>query len=231
MSQRSGFHPHFLKTWPCDLKTWPKKFYKVVLESRDIKDTTTIFGFYVSNHKKKCWAFEIFLSKFFFWFKNISAIFGARDLKFLPKVKKKYFTNKFWKKMKKKQIWKNFEFFFEIFFFEKKNVLKFFLNFFFQIHKIYHLGLLCTNFQCSGIILFFFKFAYRQKSTLLFLWWDTKNLKILDEYLWSLVFKIMWTKFLNLCIVRFSVRFSKNVAKTWPNEPENLNLKILFTWF
>ena len=28
-----------------------------------------------------------------------------------------------------------------------------------------------------------------------FSWWDTKNLRILDESLWSLVFKITWTKF------------------------------------
>ena len=64
-----------------------------------------------------------------------------------------------------------------------------------------------------------------------FLWWDTKNLIILDESLWPLVFKTMWNFFSISCIVRFSVRFSKNVAKTWVDGPENLKLKMLFTWF
>ena len=60
-----------------------------------------------------------------------------------------------WKKSWKKN-WENFfsnffwKFFFEIFLKKKCS------EFFFQIHKIYHLGMLCTNFQCSGIILFIF---------------------------------------------------------------------------
>ena len=133
-----------------------------------------------------------------------------------------------WRKHRKSKKIENF--FFDFFF--KKKWSEIFFPIFFQIHKIYHLGLLCTNFQCSGIIFYFFQiWPTDKKVQSFFLWWDTKNLKILDESLWSLVFKITWTKFSNSCIVRFSVRFSKNVAKTWPDEPENLNLKILFTWF
>ena len=51
------------------------------------------------------------------------------------------------------------DFFKKKFLFEKKIFLKKNFKFFFQIHKIYHIGLLCTNFQCSGIILIFFKFG------------------------------------------------------------------------
>ena len=40
-----------------------KNNYKVVLNTRDIEDSGTIFGFLVSIHTKKCWTFEIFLSK------------------------------------------------------------------------------------------------------------------------------------------------------------------------
>ena len=35
----------------------------MVLNTRDIEDSGTIFGFLVSIHTKKCWTFEIFLSK------------------------------------------------------------------------------------------------------------------------------------------------------------------------
>ena len=50
-----------------------------------------------------------------------------------------------------------FRFFFEkkIWFFFEKKMFSHFFFIFFEIHKIYHLGLLCTNFQCSGIIFFF----------------------------------------------------------------------------
>ena len=53
------------------------------------------------------------------FFFNNSAIFGARDLKFLPKIIKKYFTNKFWRKINWKE---KFDFFFKFFFVEKKNI-------------------------------------------------------------------------------------------------------------
>ena len=40
-----------------------KKKYKVVLNTRDIEDSGTIFGFPVSVHKKKYCTFEFFWSK------------------------------------------------------------------------------------------------------------------------------------------------------------------------
>ena len=40
-----------------------KQCLKMVLNTRDIEDSGTIFGFPVSIHKKKCWAFEKISSK------------------------------------------------------------------------------------------------------------------------------------------------------------------------
>ena len=48
-------------------KTQPKHVLKVVLETRDIEDSATIFGFPVSNHKKSTALFKN-ISKFFFEF-------------------------------------------------------------------------------------------------------------------------------------------------------------------
>jgi len=38
----------------------------VVLETKDIKDTATIFGFYVSNHKKSAALLNFFCPIFFY---------------------------------------------------------------------------------------------------------------------------------------------------------------------
>jgi len=79
----------------------------LVLETRDIEDSATIFGFPVSNHKKSTALFKNISNFFPRTYSNNSAIFGARDLKFLPKIIKKIF----YKQILKKNKLKKFDFF------------------------------------------------------------------------------------------------------------------------
>ena len=63
MSPQSGFHLIFWKPDCGDLKTWREIFVQVVLNTRDIKDSATIFGFPVSIHKKSNALFKKFHPK------------------------------------------------------------------------------------------------------------------------------------------------------------------------
>ena len=51
-SHGSGFQKMRWKPDQGDMKTWWEIFFKVVLDTRDIEDSATIFGFPVSAHKK-----------------------------------------------------------------------------------------------------------------------------------------------------------------------------------
>ena len=78
----------------------------------------------------------------------LDGIFYESEKKLKKNFRRFFFSKKNFKKIFKKK--------------SKKKFPNFFFIFFLQIHKIYHLGLLCTNFQCSGII-FFFKFGLPTK--------------------------------------------------------------------
>ena len=114
----------------------------------------------------------------------------------------------------------------------KKNLEKNVLKFFFQIHKIYHLGLLCTNFQCSGIILYFFQILSTDKKVhYLFFWLYTKNLKKVFKYTQSLVSKTTWKFLKNSTALGFSKKISIFFLKTCMGCHENLKKIKIFTWF
>ena len=134
--------------------------------------------------------------------------------------------------MNLKKIEKKFQniflnFFFKIFFLNIP-----FFPIFFQIHKIYHLGLLCTNFQCSGIIFNFFQiWPTDKKVCYLFFWLYTINLKKVFKYTQSLVSKTTWTFLKNSTALGFSKKISKNEMKTCMGCHENLKKIKMFTWF
>ena len=97
--------------------------------------------------------------EFFFNNSNNSAIFGARDLKFLPKIIKKYFTNKFWRKINWKTKFDFFYFFLNFFFLKKKYFWKKISIFFFRFIKYTILGCYVLIFSALGSFYFFSNLA------------------------------------------------------------------------